>query len=133
MQVLLTTARLYGFKGSKEDLKKPENNFKYAAKVLRDCMDAHECNLKMTLMCYNGGLIAEQGTRKREKTEAYARKASRGYEGNLRNYCYGGRHEPIQMEHLHRNRKIGMVYREDRHDHANMEANFSGLWLHLFL
>jgi len=54
-QIKLQTAKELGFKGSKADLMKPENNIKYAGKYLRKQLARYKNNSPMAVSAYNMG------------------------------------------------------------------------------
>ena len=55
-QVQLTTARQYGFTGTKKQLKNPTVNFVYAFAYLSDMYRKNDGNLYSALRSYNAGL-----------------------------------------------------------------------------
>jgi soluble lytic murein transglycosylase len=55
MQIKYDTAKLMDYKGTIEDLYKPENNIKYGTKYLRYLMIAFDGNIHKVLAAYNRG------------------------------------------------------------------------------
>jgi soluble lytic murein transglycosylase-like protein len=55
MQIKYDTAKLMDYKGSLQDLYKPENNIKYATKYLRYLMIAFDGDMHKVLAAYNRG------------------------------------------------------------------------------
>lgn len=71
-QVKLETARQMGFKGTKEQLMKPNRNIYYAAKYLRYQLNRYG-NIESALVAYN------QGSVKSKKSTPYSKKVRKAW------------------------------------------------------
>lgn len=55
MQIMGSTARMYGFKGEYEELLDPEVNIRIGAKILKDLIKKYNGELKYVISAYNCG------------------------------------------------------------------------------
>ena len=85
-QVMLSTARYYDSKITKERLYKRETNLRIGFKYLRDLIDEHHGNVKLALLTYNRGAQAVQNELSLglDPSNGYDRKVMRGYSGSAR-------------------------------------------------